>query len=231
MDANTQNQHQVPPDAAEGGVQAQRLSAWMDGELHRQEADLVIRGMARDDGGELQLAWASYHLIGDSLRGQLPAIGGARPIDFLSAFHRRLAEDGEGAGTTPTVAAVVPTPQGIGRPDAANEAVFRWKMVAGLASLAAVMGVAWGVLGTLPGATDASVRLVEAAPRTAPSQAGAGDAVQASATVVVETPQGTIIRDARLQQLLAEHRQNGMSALQMPAGFLRNATHDGARSR
>ena len=35
-----------------------------------------------------------------------------------------------------------------------------------------------------------------------------------------------VLRDARLEQLLAEHRQyGGMSALQMPAGFLRDATH------
>jgi sigma-E factor negative regulatory protein RseA len=45
--------------------------------------------------------------------------------------------------------------------------------------------------------------------------------------VVVNTSQGVLIRDAQLEALMAEHRQfGGVSALQMPAGFLRNATHD-----
>jgi sigma-E factor negative regulatory protein RseA len=59
----------------------------------------------------------------------------------------------------------------------------------------------------------------------APPAAAAGDS--SPSTVLVNTDRGTLIRDARLEQLLAEHRQfGGMSALQMPAGFLRDATHD-----
>jgi sigma-E factor negative regulatory protein RseA len=51
----------------------------------------------------------------------------------------------------------------------------------------------------------------------------------ASTAVVVNTPQGAVIRDAQLETLMAEHRQHGgMSALQMPAGFLRNATYSGS---
>jgi sigma-E factor negative regulatory protein RseA len=50
--------------------------------------------------------------------------------------------------------------------------------------------------------------------------------------VVVQTAQGQVLRDARLEQLLSEHRQfGGMSALQAPAGFLRNATYDAAPQR
>jgi sigma-E factor negative regulatory protein RseA len=38
-----------------------------------------------------------------------------------------------------------------------------------------------------------------------------------------------VIRDAQLEALLAEHRQHGgMSALQTPTGFIRNATYDAA---
>jgi sigma-E factor negative regulatory protein RseA len=45
--------------------------------------------------------------------------------------------------------------------------------------------------------------------------------------VAVSTGQGVVIRDARLEELLAEHRQHGgMSALQMPTGFIRGATYD-----
>jgi sigma-E factor negative regulatory protein RseA len=50
--------------------------------------------------------------------------------------------------------------------------------------------------------------------------------------VVVQTTQGQVLRDPRLEQLLAEHRQfGGMSALQAPAGFLRNATYDSSPQR
>ena len=52
------------------------------------------------------------------------------------------------------------------------------------------------------------------------------------AAVVVNTSQGPVLRDPRLEQLLAEHRQyGGMSALQMPAGFLRDATHQADSQR
>jgi sigma-E factor negative regulatory protein RseA len=45
--------------------------------------------------------------------------------------------------------------------------------------------------------------------------------------LAVNTNQGVLIRDAELEALMAEHRQHGgVSVLQMPAGFLRNATYD-----
>lgn len=48
-------------------------------------------------------------------------------------------------------------------------------------------------------------------------------------SVAVNTGQGVLIRDAQLEALLAEHRQHGgMSALQTPSGFIRNATYDAA---
>ena len=41
------------------------------------------------------------------------------------------------------------------------------------------------------------------------------------------SPQGPVVRDARLEELLAAHKQFGAtSALQEPSGFLRNATFD-----
>ena len=69
-------------------------------------------------------------------------------------------------------------------------------------------------------------------PEVPPSPAIApvvANATTPSSAVVVNTGQGPLIRDARLEELLAEHRQNGsMSALQMPTGFIRNATYDAA---
>jgi sigma-E factor negative regulatory protein RseA len=60
---------------------------------------------------------------------------------------------------------------------------------------------------------------------TAVATAGA-DAVPAN-TATASAPESApvMIRDARLDELLAAHKQfGGASALQQPAGFLRNAT-------
>ena len=46
----------------------EKLSALMDGELERQEAQQVIRGMGSD--AARRACWDEYHLIGDTLRGE-----------------------------------------------------------------------------------------------------------------------------------------------------------------
>jgi sigma-E factor negative regulatory protein RseA len=52
-------------------------------------------------------------------------------------------------------------------------------------------------------------------------------AASVAAPLAINTRQGVLLRDAELEALMAEHRQHGgVSALQMPAGFLRNATFD-----
>jgi sigma-E factor negative regulatory protein RseA len=122
------------------------------------------------------------------------------------------------------------------RAEAANDAVFRWKLVAGFASLAAVMAVSWSVVSG-SGAGAGSVGGVELASASSGGVATSAVAqppivatlaTPASTTpVAVNTGQGVLIRDAQLEALLAEHRQHGgMSALQMPSGFIRNATYD-----
>lgn len=222
MNATSQDQDRAPMPPPE--AVAQQMSAWMDGEAGGTGLDELLSA-----GPALDLTWASYHVIGESLRRELPVRMGAGPSAFLAGVRQGLAAE---AAREPVA---VPAVQPIVRGQAANDAVFRWKMVAGVASLAAVMAVAWGVAGSLPPDGGQAMQLVSApaaapaSPVVAVSAAGAPGA--APSTVVVQTPQGAIVRDARLMRLLAEHRQNGMSALQMPAGFLRNATHDGAPSR
>ena len=102
--------------------------------------------------------------------------------------------------------------------------------------MAAVMAVSWTVLGNAAagagggGSDGAQLALTasESSREIAPSaQVVAATTPASGAAMVVNTTQGPLIRDAQLEALMAEHRQNGgMSALQMPAGFLRNATYD-----
>lgn len=207
------------------------LSALADGEVSAAEFDAVFGAGEAPDG--LHLRWQSYQVIGEVLRGQVPAPG-VRPVpDFLAGIHARLQADAANRlqrarpDSPALVAEPVAVPAAHGRAPAANDAVFRWQLVAGVASLAAVMAVSWSVLGSGAPGTPAPVQGPQLALVSAPAAPA-----PAPATVVVQTGQGAVIRDPRLQELLAEHRQyGGMSALQMPAGFLRNATYDAAPQR
>lgn len=215
-----------PAAAAQVASEDTLVCALLDGEL--SEADLSV-WLGR--GPELHTAAARgqvYQLIGESLRGQAPLVSDTSSA-FLLGVQARLRN--EPSVRPPATAAIQPssaTQVTQVRAPAANDAVFRWKLVAGLASLAAVMAVSWTVLGSAPagsGVGAGAPQLALSQPTQAtPSPAGA---VAAAVPLVVNTRQGVLIRDAGLEALMAEHRQHGgVSALQMPAGFLRNATYD-----
>lgn len=200
---------------------ASALSALVDGELDQIELEALLVRFGEES--ETRAAWQSYQVIGDVLRGSAPAASALAPPDFLAGFRARLQAEPL-ARPQPDPAEVSARP----RAPAANDAVFRWKLLAGAASLAAVMAVSWSVLGGAPlgagGSAGPQLSLMQQ-----PALVVADDATKA---VVVSTPQGPVIRDARLEALLAAHRQyGGMSALQMPAGFLRDATYDAAPQR
>ena len=171
--------------------------------------------------------WLGYQMISEVLKGSASTVSGSSPQDFLQAVRAGLP------AVAPTGLVQAPGAQiAHVRAPAANDPVMRWKLVAGVASLAAVMAVSWGALRSVPGAAPVATGVVLAS-NTPAVPASIGDlSEQAAAPVVVNTAQGTLIRDARLEQLLAEHRQyGGMSALQMPAGFLRNATYGSGEGR
>jgi sigma-E factor negative regulatory protein RseA len=204
------------PSTPPGVEEARRLaiSALVDGELSPSELDGLLQ--ESDDLTD----WNTFHLIGDVLRGTEPVVPSRLAPDFASQVILRLRDE----------PVVKPMPQETvvhlrGAP--ANDAVFRWKLVAGLASLAAVAAVGWALVGTVAPSTGAGPQLALTGPAVVKSVPPEG-----AQALVVQTPQGQVLRDARLEQLLAEHRQyGGMSALQMPAGFLRNATYDAAPQR
>lgn len=210
-----------------------RLSALLDGELSIAELDDWL--LMADDDATAHLTCQRYQLIGQALRGEPVVAAPMSPQSFLAGVRSRLQEEPL-AAPAPTIAA---TPSVLARAPAANDAVFRWKLVAGFASLAAVMAVSWSVLGTAPGSADGTapgpqMALVSPAGQTAVRVVNSAQSAPPAmpAAVVVNTSQGPVLRDPRLEQLLAEHRQyGGMSALQMPAGFLRDATHQADSQR
>jgi sigma-E factor negative regulatory protein RseA len=186
------------------------ISALADGQLGGEDFAAALHACRQD--GSAAASWDTYHLIGDALRSPASPVLSA-DMAFLARLNQRLA----GESLAGPAADVVPLPV----PDvsrhhgaAANDSDFRWKLVAGIASLAAVSAIAWNAAGLLQ-------------PAAAPQLAQA----PVSQQVVVASPQGPVVRDARLEELLAAHKQlGGTSALQEPSGFLRNATFETPRN-
>ena len=196
----------------------------MDGQLHGAEASAALQMMASDEARE---GWQLYHLVGDVLRSpDLAACG--RDGAWLTALSARLQHESRPL-------AVVPAPslvqvRDVARP-AANDGLFRWKMVAGFASFAAVAAIGWGVMGSIGPQPGAGAQLAQGS-GAAPTQIVtlAAPVPVAVASGAVEGDAGAVmLRDPRLDELLAAHRQtSGASALGNAAGFLRNATFEGA---
>lgn len=211
----------IPPLVGQLPDRASALSALVDGEIDAAELDALLQ--ASGEHTESHASWHSYQVIGDVLRGA-PATSVVTPQAFLAGFQSRLQAEPMVRGPAESVSTVAHV-----RASAANDSVFRWKLVAGVASLAAVMAVSWTALSGAP-AVDGGNASPQLALMQRPAAPAAADAVPTA--MLVNTEQGTVIRDARLEELLAEHRQyGGMSALQMPAGFLRDATYDAAPQR
>lgn len=210
------------------------LSALADGELEATALGGLFAHMNADS--QAMGNWHAYQVIGDVLRSSRTVVCAQAPGDFLAGVRERLQAEGavlQVQPARPEVARIEPLPG-----SAANDAVFRWKLVAGLASVTAVMAVTWNLIGGAPagagGTSGPQLASIAPAPSAPAKEASttivpvASTAPSAPATeVVVNTGQGVLIRDARLEELLAEHRQHGgMSALQMPTGFIRGATYD-----
>lgn len=193
------------------------ISALADGQLRGEELGRVIQTVATDE--QARNAWQTYHLIGDVLRSGSLATGTA-PAAFLAGFQVRLERERADNGLEHAVPGVPLRPP-VQRPqvvveasrEAANDGSFRWKLVAGFASVAAVAAIGWTAVGDVM--RTQQPQMASAAPPNA-------------AVAAVERP-AVMIRDPRLDELLAAHRQlgGGASALQSPAGVLRNATFEG----
>jgi len=189
------------------------VSALMDGELRDTAFSQAVEAVTHspDARGD----WDTYHLVGAALRSRAEDLRLHDP-DFVERLRDRLAQEAAqvpASATMPSMAPVIPAP-------AANNA--RWLRVVGMASVVAVAFGLWQGWQSLGGGVQQSGPAL--AQLSSPGLVGASN-------VAVPSPQDAtvILRDPRLDALLAAHRQRGgVSALQMPAGFLRNATFDEA---
>lgn len=214
----------LSPDRADGlsPPAGEHLSALVDGEL----AASALPDLWREDEASLNLSWGRYQLIGEALRAgaALPA-DTARVASIMAAVRAETVQAPAVAVPSLPQAAAMPMPTAV---PAANDEVFRWKMLAGFAALAAAAAVIWNVTAVAPGLSGPQLaQTAPVAPATATPPLALADNSASSAPVLVSGEQGPILRDRRLEELMAAHRQaGGMSALQMPAGFLRSATFE-----
>ena len=156
--------------------------------------------------------WHAYHVIGDVLRSAELAPSGSDHA-FLARLERRLASE----PTRPAATAVSEPKPATAHLPSANASVFRWKMLAGVTSFALVGVVGLGLWTQTGLRGDAQMAAQRAVAAPVPTT-----------LVAADTGAGTMLRDAHLDELMAAHRQlGGHSALQVPAGFLRNATYEG----
>ena len=187
------------------------LSALVDGELHGEELE---QALACAESAEGCASWEIYHLVGDVLRS--PDLAHHSQHDLLSGLREKLAQEPPlqlassqleqvTTGMAQTQERVVPL-----RDPAANSSVFRWKVAASFASVAAVAALGWNLLGSVNAPQGAQMA---AAPASI------------STPVLVATGEGDVLRDPKLDALLANHQQYASRpSLQTPAEFLRNAS-------
>ena len=192
------------------------LSSLADSQLGDSDVASALEACRHDEAA--LACWDTYQLIGDALRS--PAHFAAplkhdAQLAFVERLNKRLAQEPRIRPKSASAQAKLAAPdQPVTnlihqRGAASNDSNFRWKLVAGVASLAAVSAIAWNASGLF-------------SPVSPPQLAQAS-----SAQIVVASPQGMMVRDARLEELLAAHKHFGAaSALQESSGFLQNATFD-----
>lgn len=201
------------------------VSALADGQLRGEEFARTVEWVGHSE--DSRMAWHAYHVVGDVLRSGETMVS-ARDAEFVQRLKLSLQQElrqAPGIGATDLIAddAVLTGAGGINRSEqsGANDSRFRWKLLAGVASLAAVSLIGW----------QASTGWGDqhGAPRLAQVPVQSGQPEVALQQVVAGGESQAMIRDPQLDALLAAHKQfGGTSALQMPAGFLRNATFEGA---
>ena len=202
------------------------LSALVDGELY---GDDLAQAVAWAEENEGHSSWQIYHLVGDVLRS--PELAHHSQHDLLTGLRAQLANEPRPqlqpaqleqlAPAQPPLTSVMANQV---HDPVANASVFRWKVAAGFASVAAVAAIGWNLVVVPAGSGGATLAQLQPASQVVAQQS---ESVPESNVVAVSTGNGSevILRDPRLDELLAAHRQFGSkAALQMPADFLRNAS-------
>jgi len=215
---------------------AERISALVDGQLQGDEFVQALDDLASSP--EARSRWDTFHLLGDVMRSGEQQV---RPhdADFVHRLRQRLVLETIEIIAVPAVG-IRAGGQKHSKIVSANEG--SWRRVAGFASVALAGVLAWQAL-HWANSVDSSATPQLAQQNAVPSLQAASSAVLAdvrpaavgqplirsdgSSALALTSEVPVMIRDPKLDALLAAHRQfGGTSALQMPAGFLQRATFE-----
>jgi sigma-E factor negative regulatory protein RseA len=196
----------------------ERISALVDGDLRGDACARAVTELLDDK--EAVRTWHTYQVVGDVLRSAELAPT-CNDLAFWEKLEARLTQEPQRpdrvedarAGVRPM--GMQPSSLNVDRPgaNASSSAGRCWQQRP--ARLVGVVGLGlWTQTGQ-----SADARMAAAVPNTP----------VVPQVVTAESNVGTMMRDPQLDELMAAHRQlGGHSALQVPAGFLRNATYEGA---
>ena len=192
------------------------LSALTDGELCAQAVKKVLQDCDQDEA--TLTTWSSYHQIGEVLR--LPRqYAPVANLEFLGRLNSRLAVEkitiSVDESVTFDAVAQIKNPPFTNlihqRSEASNDSFIKWKLVAGFASMIAILAIGWNAYGLT--ALDSVSQLAQAK-------------IEQQA-IVVASPLTLMMRDTRLDDLLSAHKQlSSPTVLQMSPGFLLNAAYE-----
>lgn len=198
-----------------------QLSALADGELQGEEFAEAMAWFEDDSpqAEQTRAMWHNLHVVGDVLRSEeLAACQG--DTAFLTRLQSALTQE------TRLEPILVSSLARTALIESANEPVFRWKWAAGFASVAAVLAVSWNLVGGVAATSGAQLA------QNATPSAGSTSQVAAVANDASGSGGAVMLRNPQLDAMIAAHSQlGGSSALQMPSGFLRNATFDAVPNR
>ena len=181
---------------AQASSRAERLSAFVDGELFDGEhPNTILSALDREDRAN----WSCYHLIGDALRSDDLAVSPATSSAFLNGFSARFESE---------VHVLAPT----SAPATRRLLALRRRVIPAFAVAAAAATLTWIVMPQLSGVgTGASVtQVASVAPQSDSLQRVAMASMPAATTAQANAADGNIIRDASLDQYLEAHQQFGL---------------------
>lgn len=198
----------------EDQINKELLSALVDGELQGQELNHALLCAETEEGVS---SWQLYHLVGDVLRS--PDLAHHSQHDLLTGLRAQLAQEPPLHLASSDLEQVTAGLDGLAAPvvmlrdPAANHAVFRWKVAASFATVAAVAAIGWNLLSVQPNMYG--------------GQLAQNGVATPAAVVAVASDHGeeVVLRDPRLDALMVSQQQNvSRASLQPPAEFLRNAS-------
>ncbi|MEM5342340.1 sigma-E factor negative regulatory protein [Paraburkholderia azotifigens] len=178
---------------AQASSRAERLSAFVDGELFDGEHPNTILATL---GHEDRAAWSCYHLIGDALRSDDLAVSPATSSAFLAGFSARFESE-----------AHVLAPAAV--PATRRLLALRRRVIPAFAVAAAAATLTWIVMPQLQG-VNTGAGVTQVAPHSDSMQRVAMASMPVATTAQADVSDANIIRDASLDQYLEAHQQFGL---------------------